>query len=217
MKSIAHYFDKAFFGRYRFPYRKYQDRTKCIFIHIPKAAGTSVLQALGKEGVEGRDHLPWLVYKKANAKKFETYFKFAFVRDPLDRAYSAYEYLVKGGNQTHDLVTADKLKTFSGFEDFVINGLGKGLYRNHVMFLPQSFFIINNDNELAVDFVGKFECIEQDFARVKKTLGLTVDLTHENKGKQSKDLSAIRNNEQVMSVMFTLYAQDYLLLDYSVE
>lgn len=43
------------FGAYRprkketgFPYRDYLDRHRCIFIHVPRAAGTSILQAMGK-------------------------------------------------------------------------------------------------------------------------------------------------------------------------
>ena len=99
-----------------FPYRKHFTRNKCIFIHIPKAAGTSVLAALGKTKEKGRDHVSWQVYKKASSRKFARYYKFTFVRNPYDRALSAYRYILSGGNQgKQDLAIAKEMAEYSAW------------------------------------------------------------------------------------------------------
>ena len=65
--------------RGRGEFSHFADEHQCIFIHIPKAAGTSVtLTLFGK----GSRHVPWFEYYQANPRKFRKYFKFAFVRIP---------------------------------------------------------------------------------------------------------------------------------------
>ncbi|WP_417698442.1 sulfotransferase family 2 domain-containing protein, partial [Psychromonas sp.] len=77
-----------------FPYRKYTRKYKCIFIHIPKTAGTSILMTLiGKDSL--KDHSNYYDFKRINSVKFKKYYKFCFVRNPYDRAVSLYEYLKK--------------------------------------------------------------------------------------------------------------------------
>src|SRR5690606_33346091 len=118
--------------RYRemqFPYKTYMNKHKCIFIHIPKTAGSSIITALNGS-VSKRQHLPWYIFQKSNPKKYEKYYKFAFVRHPVDRAVSAYNYLSKGGNEKNDIIIKQKLDKYKDFNDFVINGLGKGHFRN---------------------------------------------------------------------------------------
>ena len=71
---------------------------RCIFIHIPKVAGTSILRALGAPE-RPRVHLAWYVYYHANKNRFEKYFKFAFVRNPWGRAHPTYNiYIVDRGS-----------------------------------------------------------------------------------------------------------------------
>ena len=49
-----------------------------------------------------RVHQSYLAYRQSDHKKFEQYFKFAFVRNPLDRIISTFEYLHAGGNKKND-------------------------------------------------------------------------------------------------------------------
>ena len=75
-------------------YRGYPDEHRCVFIHIPKAAGTSLTKTLFAAPSR---HLQYTEYERANPKKFKKYFKFTFVRNPYDRLFSAYSFLKKGG------------------------------------------------------------------------------------------------------------------------
>lgn len=199
---------------FNFPYRRYMDRHRCIFIHVPKAAGTSINKALGKKSELGRLHLPWYVYQKANPKKFREYFKFAFVRNPWDRAYSAYHYVMRGGNGKNDLDYREMFKAYKDFNDFVINGLGAGKFQNIPLFLPQVDFVLDFNQKIVVDFLGRYESLEHDFQVVARRLGLKNDLPKYNVNKRSHDL--IPMNCQAIEVIGDIYQQDINFFGYQV-
>src|SRR5690606_10226910 len=196
----------------RFPYKHYMDRHQCIFIHIPKAAGTSINIALGKKSESGRLHLPWYVFQTANPKKFREYFKFAFVRNPWDRAYSAYSYLRQGGNGKDDLVYKDMLLSFKDFDDFIINGLGEGKFRNIPLFVPQIDVVLGFNQQLAVDFLGKFETLENDFKYVARKLKLNAALPRRNI--TNKHPEPIYKTNRAIEIISELYKQDIRIFDY---
>lgn len=198
----------------QFPYRRYMKKNKCIFIHIPKSAGTSILSILGQSERKPRDHLPWYIYKKANRLKFDRYFKFAFVRNPIDRAYSAYSYLEKGGNLKADMFYIKEFEKFRGFDDFVVNGLGKGMYRNTPLFIPQSQYVVGNDQKLAVDYLGKFETIDEDFKYVADRLRLNNILPKVNSSQQKKEMELSREGVEVLE---NIYLQDFIRFGYSPD
>ena len=70
------------------------DKKKCIFFHIPKTAGISLVKALFGDLDWGHRDVKY--YRNVfNKKKFDSYFKFTFVRNPYDRLFSAYSFLKK--------------------------------------------------------------------------------------------------------------------------
>lgn len=199
------------FREMQFPYKPYMNKHKCIFIHIPKTAGSSIITALSG-GVSRRQHLPWYIFQKANPEKYEKYYKFAFVRHPVERAISAYNYLSRGGNEKNDIIIKQKLVKYRDFNDFVINGLSNGYFRNHPMFLPQSDFIVRFDQELAVDFLGKFEEIDESFAEIARKLNIDIKLPKINMSNKRAD---IKIEEKALSILNLIYAQDFVNLYYS--
>ena len=192
------------------------NKNKLIFIHIPKTAGTAVLEAIGKKGEGGRNHLPWYVYYTSNHLKFRNYYKFSFVRNPWDRAYSAYEYLLNGGNQHEDIKVSEMIRKFDDFNDFVVNGLGQGMLRNHLMFAPQSDFIIGPTGEIVVDFVGRFENLNEDFSILADKLGVNPVLKKQNvnsKKKKNNYIQAYCTNESI-NIVANIYKQDITVFGY---
>lgn len=197
-----------------FPYSRYNRTQNCIFIHIPKVAGTSITEAISA-GTGRRTHLPWYVYYSANPLFFSQAFKFSFVRNPWDRVFSAYEYLRLGGNQMGDGRTSAAVRTYDTFDNFVVRGLGEGRFRNHLLFLPQAEFVLNGDGDLAVDFVGKFETLDEDFATVAKTLGIMQrTIPKRNSSRQRNAYQANYKSEKSISVVSEIYKQDICAFSY---
>tara|TARA_Y100000768_G_scaffold384495_1_gene368660 strand:+ start:607 stop:1200 length:594 start_codon:yes stop_codon:yes gene_type:complete len=159
---------------------------KCIFLHIPKTAGRSVTNALGGQG--DIEELFW--HETLNDHKkiisediYSSYFKFTFVRNPWDRVLSAYFWYKGGGVQNK----ADKYigkslpwrftKFIKNYDNFIKD------HDNELSphFLPQ-IKIINDVNEL--DFLGRFERLEEDFSIICKKLNLQdYKLPHSNKSR----------------------------------
>ncbi len=197
-----------------FPYRYYLEKNRCIFIHIPKSAGTSILKLIGKSEVVGRDHLPWYVYYKANPIKYNSYFKFSFIRNPWARVFSAYAYLRQGGNGREDLALQRIITSFSGFDDFVIRGLKAGILRNHPLFIPQSEFVVGAEQEIMVDYLGRYERLEEDFAVVARRLGIEGRLIKSNSSTLDEDRYVLQAS---IDAIAEIYAQDIMIFKYDFE
>lgn len=190
---------------------------KCIFVHIPKAAGTSVLHALnGSGGHLQRDHASVQTFISANRYLFDTYFSFAFVRHPFSRAQSSYQYLKNGGNKTTDIELAKFINdNYCDVNEFILKHLTSSRVANSLLFKPQSSFICDEFNQVQVDFLGKFENLENDFAYVCKKLKISVHLPKANMS-SLKDHSCILNTES-KQILHKIYADDFDVFGYSAD
>lgn len=141
--------------------RKY----KCIFVHIIKTGGVSVATALKMRKTHCHMSAS-AIRKRVGEKKWNSYFKFSFVRNPYDKLVSQYHY---------------NRQSF-GYEDATFKeyatAFGEG---KQISTYPQlnSWYL---DEE--VDFVGRFENLQQDFETVCEKIGATdLMLPHKNKSK----------------------------------
>ncbi|MEZ8325724.1 sulfotransferase family 2 domain-containing protein [Vibrio cyclitrophicus] len=195
-------------------YNDYNDQLRCIFVHIPKTAGTSMQESLFNYSHTG--HCKWDVYKAENSQKFKDYYKFAFVRNPFDRLVSAYFYLRNGGRNEGDKAWSDKvLINYPTFEDFVMNWLNDYNINTWNHFAPQSDYIFDKKNNQQVDFIGKFENINEDFKLVARDLGLDSELSKVNKSDRTDYQDYY--NESMIKVVEKVYARDLDLLGYKYE
>jgi hypothetical protein len=188
-------------------------KNNCIFIHIPKAAGTSVLHALSGSTVHiQRDHCSAFNFKSADKKRFEKSYKFAFVRDPVDRLQSVHRYLLSGGNGINNKRLSTLISTkLVNFEDFVFNYLDPMRLHTEVLFRPQFSFLCNEHYDVLVDFVGRYEQIDKDFEIIKSQLNLSGDLPKSNISKAS---SETRLDVKVVDRIKELYSKDFELFGY---
>ena len=173
---------------------------KCLFVHIPKTGGTSIEKALGifgdwrtEDRVKlfgqissddllakgfGSSFLQHLTYSEilqvVDRGTLREAFSFAFVRNPWDRLVSTFS------NPDPHMVETARARgialTGVSFPDFVRNVSD---FR-HVHLLPQTLFVCDGRGQLQVDFVGRFEHLQQDFASVAGRVGLQVELPHAN-------------------------------------
>ncbi|MCH6255468.1 sulfotransferase family protein [Puniceicoccaceae bacterium K14] len=156
---------------FSYPYQEYNESTKSIFIHIPKSAGSSILNILGAPPM-GRLHIDYSHYLRSDAKRYEEYFKFAIVRNPVDRLYSCYNYIIQGGNgEKEDVRMTEFLKSRSdSFDEFVGDVLNHQMVLGWALFRPQFFFVCNAHAECQMDMILKIENIDEDYAKLKERI-----------------------------------------------
>ncbi|WP_170761974.1 sulfotransferase family 2 domain-containing protein [Ruegeria lacuscaerulensis] len=155
---------------------------RCLFVHVPKTAGKSVLDLFGlpvlgadydgsKDWIEDPyGHIPVHSYEKR--KWFKSYYKFAIVRHPLDRLVSAFHFLDKGGLNEGDRAFAkEHLSPYNGdFQKFVTEGLESAKVYPH--FRPQSDWLCKRWGRTDLDYVGKFETLEESMSEIAGQIGL---------------------------------------------
>jgi len=170
-----------------------------LFVHVPKAAGTSIQKALKPYSVEKpRDrvsklrsrlnmvnrkkpiyfpvHASWhYARKRLGTDEYDKMFKFAFVRNPWDRLVSSYHYVIKNkAHKRHGKV--DSLKDFAAYVDYEIQ-------RNKFL---QCQMVTDGSGGLKVDYIGRFENLAEDFKYVCDKIGVKYDLPHVNKSSHKK-------------------------------
>lgn len=161
-----------------------------IFIHIYKTGGSSLLKALEPYGVsQGLPHHPLArevreIIEKGESENYrywnglqiltdkpsawKDYFKFAFVRNPYDYAVSLYCWLAI--NTSHDMYSYINSITFLEFLKTLKNpelepsGFQDGSAR--VFRRPLSDFVLDEDGNELLDFVGKWENLEREYSRI---------------------------------------------------
>jgi len=112
-----------------------------VFLHVPKAAGSSISQALygTRLGHPTADELA-----KFSARAWQELPKLAVIRDPLSRLASAYRYVVSGGTR-EGAVRFRRIyrePAFRTFETFVKEWLPRvDLLEQDIVFWPQCRFL----------------------------------------------------------------------------
>lgn len=155
------------------------DQNKCIFVHITKSAGTSI--ALTLFGALPYHYQAWQYRVFYGRKTYSNYFKFAFVRNPWDRLYSAFSYLKGGGWNDDDRQWSERhLAGIDDFNDFVLHWLSEDKLETHIHFWPQSDFICDRKGKPIIDYLAYFETIAEDFQVIASRIGCAQELTHTN-------------------------------------
>lgn len=184
---------------------------KFLYLKVPKVAGTSIARGLMRRHVQDlilpkgkmawRDARRWL--GSIDDSVLDDYFKFTFVRNPWDRLVSVWTYF----HTTVDL----ELKIQCTFREFVLDGIftDNELVYSHAK--PQTpFFYL--DGEFYVDFVGRYETLDRDWATVAAHLGLPRRLPQLNVSIHK--LYAAYYDDETREVVRDFYREEIELLNY---
>ena len=188
---------------------------KFIFIHIPKTGGTSIEQVFysksNKTDVPCK-HYTLKMLERGNLVP-KDYFKFSFVRNPWDMTVSQYHFMWKS-SYPWPIHWRKEHKEFAklSFEEWV-------LHPSFQFSTIRSIDIIGNrhhdgtflgwimGNKLNIDFIGKFENLQQDFDIICDKIGIPPKkLPHENKTKH-KDYREYYD-EETKQIVGEKYAKD---------
>jgi hypothetical protein len=193
-------------------YAGWPNANRAVFIHIPKTAGSSVARALFGHS----RHLPYFEYQRVNPRKFERFFKFAFVRNPWDRLVSTYFFLKNGGANDMDRRFAEEnLARYGSFAAFVEGWLTEQNVWSWVHFRPQHYFICDTDLRVRVDFVGRMETIAADFRAICQRLDVAAELKWTNRG----DHEPFRHyyTDGLRERVASIYADDIAIFGYRFD
>jgi len=189
------------------------DKHQCIFIHIPKNAGTSVKKSLGLDSHIGHQPLSW--YQNIDPIKCKNYFKFCFVRNPWDRLVSSFFYLKNKKSTTNNsFMLQEFVSRFSSFDEFVLNWLNpENIYKDKTFF-PQHYFMRDRMGMLCMDFVGRVENIQNDLDIVLDHLGITHNILLQHVNKSERDSYRKYYTTKSKRIVEMAYSEDIALFNY---
>ena len=189
------------------------DKYRCIFIHIPKTAGTAIAHTLF--GCSAGVHRTVRDYQKIfPPATYKKYFKFTFVRNPYDRLNSAFQFLKKGGlNQSDQEWAREHVNKYEDLDQFVRDWLSDDSVFNSIHFKPQVHYLRNELGDIDLDFIGKYENLNQDYRLISEGLRINGELDRIN---VTKDKDAdVSLSEFSLAKIQEVYADDFDLLGYS--
>jgi len=164
-----------------------------IFIHINKSGGSSIETALGipfahKTAQQYRNQI--------GEKRWQRVFTFTIVRNPWDKVVSHYHYRV----MTNQTGLGEATIPFDEWVQLAYGDNDPRYYNNPRMFMPQTDWITDESGRILVDFVGKFENLQDDFNTICQHIGKSgVPLPHLKKSRRKsyKDYYSSESREIV--------------------
>tara|TARA_Y100000590_G_C15563342_1_gene955643 strand:+ start:317 stop:943 length:627 start_codon:yes stop_codon:yes gene_type:complete len=182
------------------------DTHKFVFVHIRKAAGSSLRQILERVSLQKNNHIWYKLisrigveidYHKHSFRQhsplveaersmpselFQQYYKFAIVRNPWDRLVSEYEYI-----KTQPSHSRFKKLSKMKFEDYVI-------YQSKRPAAYQVNALKLSNGQLGCDFIGRFEDLNNSMNEISERINIDLkNLPHINKT-EHRDYSIYYDN-----------------------
>lgn len=153
---------------------------KILFIHNPKTAGMSVAKALGmcEDRPLSLSHLTSRTVRDAFLQSaWDTFYSFCFVREPIARYYSLYNYQrsVRYGVLLHQNESHRIARNYN-FVEWLYFNLNAGPKSNHFG-IPQSEWYAG------VTKVFRFEDIAAARLELMNDLGIDLELEKRNTGR----------------------------------
>lgn len=210
---------------------------KFIFVHVPKAAGTSVtnvlaqyttfqdleiggthfgerLQPAYKDRFGLGKHSPASGIRSVIGHEiWDSMYKFSIVRNPYDRVISTYKFLLKWEG-TPEAVKA-QLAGFKDINEYILSDMWEESEGPDYIFKPQTFWLtdINDRNKVIVDFVGKLETLDQDLAHIQSQIE-GRDIEVETTPQLNQTEGDFKLNKEAIEKINTVYARDFKFFDY---
>jgi len=138
------------------------------------------------------------------ANLWRDYFKFAFVRNPYDRFVSVCAMLNK------------RNPGYRGRESaFMKRALSIPRFRQRVLVRPQVDMLLDETGKLGMDYVGRYETLQQGFGEVCGQLGIAeIDLARSNASEH--DGYASYYDHELTAAVTAFYRRDFETLGYKV-
>ena len=192
-------------------YRRYSvwKKAGAIFIHVPKVAGTSISYALYGKTL---GHYRALDIQKKFPLLYENSYTFGFVRDPMERLYSAYNFAKKGQTESMGVVNPAQYCTpeFESFESFVLGWLkDKDVNALDNIFKEQSYYLCDNNRNIIVDDFYFLDNLDSNIGKVSKKLGKNLDVIKKNVSNKNGYCKKDLYSKEMEEIAMNIYKKDY--------
>jgi hypothetical protein len=160
----------------------YSPFLKYVFIHIPKCAGSSIHRALrvlhaqrslpvGKS--KYHKHSKAVKVREVLGPAWNECFKFAFIRNPWDLMVSSYHWWLTYAEifpALHQDVA--RVRGMDTFDVFIRSEFGRSMLNEHRGGDLTEW--ISDRDKIIVDFVGRYENLNEDWSKVCRILQVPV-------------------------------------------
>jgi hypothetical protein len=210
-------------------------RYKFLFVHIAKTGGTSIRAALRWYRWKDPYRIPQFLcsrisslshhrlgckiprhakaiaaYEMLPRDLFNELFKFAFVRNPWDLQVSSYHHIQR--ERPH------LLKGIEDFEAFLRWKLDPARPYQYIIDTSielQSEYLTDLNGNIIVDFIGRYERLEEDFQEACARIGIKAPkLPHR---RQAKDRTAYQKyyTDETTELIARHFSRDIKMFDYT--
>lgn len=188
---------------------------KLAFIHVNKTGGSSISTAL-----RPWEHLPVLAGDHDNAKtvarllthagyNYDHFWSFAFVRNPWDRMVSSFNYRQQKLDKENSQSVPEGIEFGDWMRKTVAPNIGNMEWRD------QSLMLEDDDRNIIVDAVYRFEDLTEAWGNICSRLGLSLYLPHTNKTNH-KDFRDYYDDETA-AIVAKRFSRDIEMFGYSLE
>jgi hypothetical protein len=201
-------------------------RHACIFVHIPKTAGSSLEDAIwpgersesdlwmGMRGMRNKyqtgalQHLlAWQIREEVGSDVFNRYFKFSIVRNPWDKLASQFCWLRSINPALRQYIGMNATASFTEYLELIQK-------REHVHWMRQVDFLRDQSGQTMVDFVGRFENIEIDAKKIFTRIGLPDAKLPRSNVSTGREHYRRYYNEKTKELVRFLYREDIETFEY---
>ena len=182
-------------------------RSGILFIHIPKAAGTSICMTLYGMPTLGHQKIrDWHSWFPRSSRRVTT---FSVMRDPLERFVSAFHFLKKGGITPEDEVFGKEVLGSFRDPDELAEAMLKEEFRKKIIsqihFIPQVEFLRDKEGRISIDLLLPMERMDAVEGILSKVLHREVTIPRLNNS-DSKELPSLEPKNQAF--IRDLYSDD---------
>jgi len=181
-----------------------------VFIHVPKAAGTSLNEAMYGQFM---GHARATDIERWGSARLRALPRFAVVRNPWDRLVSAYRFAKRGagiGGIVAGIRNPKQFRVpeFESFQGFVHEWLAqRDVTKLDGVFRPQHLYVCDRGGQLLVDHIGRLEDLAPTHAFIERTLSRAVDVPRSNQSGEPIDYRQLYTPE-MQHIVGNIYRRD---------
>ncbi|MCX6303969.1 MAG: sulfotransferase family 2 domain-containing protein [Bacteroidetes bacterium] len=199
------------------------------YVDIPRTSSSSIKVELGlRYGVAyGKNnlidkkyaqpqiianHIPAKIMKKQVGERlWGSMYKFTLTRNPWDRMVSLYMYRKRINSIPAEMTFRDYIRELSGSR-------GSGFFKYHGFYLSNMDYISGDNNEILVDYAGKYETRNDDLKEISRQIGFPeLGNLHIQGGKTGELHYSQFYDDETRKTVGEIYSKDVEFLNYTFE